>query len=96
MISVPTGLRIVVAPAPVDGRKGMDSLAAVVQQALRDNALTVRLEVEFDIAWERVQGGDRPLAADPDEFRALFDRRKGLYESAADATARSRARHMQG
>jgi transposase len=37
MISVPTGLRIVVATAPVDGRKGMDSLAAVVQQAMRDN-----------------------------------------------------------
>ena len=37
MISVPAGLRIVVATAPVDGRKGMDSLAAVVQQALRDN-----------------------------------------------------------
>jgi transposase len=37
MISVPAGLRIVVATAPVDGRKGMDSLAAVVQQAMRDN-----------------------------------------------------------
>jgi transposase len=37
MISVPTGLRIVVATAPVDGRKGMDSLAALVQQSLRDN-----------------------------------------------------------
>ena len=37
MISAPTGRRIVVATAPVDGRKGMDSLAAVVSQALRDN-----------------------------------------------------------
>jgi len=37
MISIPAGKRIVVATAPVDGRKGMDSLAAVVQQALRDN-----------------------------------------------------------
>lgn len=37
MISVPAGIRIVVAVAPVDGRKGMDSLAVVVQQALRDN-----------------------------------------------------------
>ena len=62
--------------------------SSTVRKALRDNALTVRLEVDFDTAWERVQGGDRPLAADPDEFRALFDRRKGLYESAADATAR--------
>jgi transposase len=37
MISAPSGVRIVVATAPVDGRKGMDSLAAVVQQAMRDN-----------------------------------------------------------
>lgn len=37
MISVPAGIRIVVAVTPVDGRKGMDSLAVVVQQALRDN-----------------------------------------------------------
>jgi 3-dehydroquinate synthetase len=61
--------------------------SATVREALRNNAMTVRLEVDFDTAWGRVQGGDRPLAADPDEFRALFDRRKGLYESAADATA---------
>ncbi len=37
MISIPAGVRIVVASAPVDGRKGMDSLAAMVQQALHDN-----------------------------------------------------------
>ncbi len=37
MISAPTGIRIVVATAPVDGRKGMDSLAAVVQQAMHES-----------------------------------------------------------
>ena len=37
MISVAAGARIVVATEPVDGRKGMDSLAAVVQQALHAN-----------------------------------------------------------
>ena len=37
MIAAPAGVRIVVATAPVDGRKGLDSLAAVVQQALRDS-----------------------------------------------------------
>ena len=37
MISARTGVRIVVATAAIDGRKGMDSLAAVVQQSLRDN-----------------------------------------------------------
>ena len=37
MISIPSGRRIVVATIPVDGRKGMDSLAAIVQQTLSDN-----------------------------------------------------------
>jgi len=37
MISIAAGKRIVVATVPVDGRKGMDSLAALVQQALCDN-----------------------------------------------------------
>lgn len=37
MISVAPGLRIVVSSAPVDGRKGMDSLAAVVQQAMHES-----------------------------------------------------------
>lgn len=34
MISVPPGTRILVASEPVDGRKGMDSLAALIQQRL--------------------------------------------------------------
>jgi len=37
VISIPTGIRIVAATVPVDGRKGMDSLAAIVQQTLADN-----------------------------------------------------------
>jgi transposase len=40
MISIPSGIRIVVATAPVDGRKGIDSLAAIVQQALHDNVFS--------------------------------------------------------
>ena len=35
MIAVPPGLRILLAAEPVDFRKGMDGLAALVQQALR-------------------------------------------------------------
>jgi transposase len=37
MISVPSGVKIVVASVPVDFRKGMDGLAALVQEALRSN-----------------------------------------------------------
>jgi transposase len=35
VIAVPPGVRILLAARPVDFRKGMDSLAALVQQALR-------------------------------------------------------------
>ena len=35
MILVPTGVRILLAAQPVDFRRGMDSLAALVQQALQ-------------------------------------------------------------
>ena len=35
MILVPPGVRILLATQPVDFRKGMDGLAALVQQALR-------------------------------------------------------------
>ena len=35
MITVPPGVRILLAAQPVDFRKGMDGLAALVQQALR-------------------------------------------------------------
>ena len=37
MIAVPAGVRIVVARRPVDFRNGIDGLAALVQQALREN-----------------------------------------------------------
>ena len=35
MIAVPPGVRILLAARPVDFRKGMDGLAALVQQVLR-------------------------------------------------------------
>ncbi len=35
MIAVPPGVRVLLAVRPVDFRKGMDGLAALVQQALR-------------------------------------------------------------
>ena len=37
MIAVPAAVRIVVAARPVDFRNGLDGLAALVQQALREN-----------------------------------------------------------
>src|ERR1700745_1299926 len=37
MIAIPAGVRIAVASRPVDFRNGLDGLAALVQQALREN-----------------------------------------------------------
>jgi shikimate kinase/3-dehydroquinate synthase len=74
-------------PPAVIALGGGAAESGTVRKALREHALTVRIEVDFDTAWERVQGGDRPLAQDREEFRALFERRKELYVAAADATA---------
>ncbi len=65
---------------------------AVVQEpvraALRDRAVTVLLDVDPDIAWERAQGSDRPLAQERAAFFALHDQRSPLYRRVADAVAR--------
>ncbi len=60
-----------------------------VRRALREHAFTVLLEVEPDLAWERVRAQNRPLAQDPDRFHALYEAREPLYTEAADARART-------
>jgi shikimate kinase / 3-dehydroquinate synthase len=49
--------------------------------------VTVLLDIEPDLAWERVRstGMDRPLARDRDAFGALAAERRALYEELADA-----------
>jgi shikimate kinase/3-dehydroquinate synthase len=59
-----------------------------IREALRDNALTVLVDVEVDAAWERVARSARPLATDQEQFRQLYERRKTMYDEAADARAR--------
>jgi shikimate kinase / 3-dehydroquinate synthase len=59
-----------------------------IRDALREHALTVLVEVEVDAAWDRVARSVRPLASDPEQFRQLYERRRGLYGEAADARAR--------
>ena len=64
---------------------------AVGSEATRDalarSAFTVLLDVDPDEAWRRVQGSDRPLARDPERFRALHAEREELYDTVADARA---------
>ena len=45
MIAVPPGVRILLATRPVDFRKGMDGLAALVQQTLR----TLNVQPDLDV-----------------------------------------------
>ena len=59
-----------------------------IRKALREQALTVFVDVELDEAWERVARTARPLAQDAEEFRALYERRRSLYEETADVRAR--------
>jgi shikimate kinase/3-dehydroquinate synthase len=51
------------------------------------DALVLALDVDPDTAWSRARGSGRPLARDEAEFRRLFERRRPLYEKAADARA---------
>jgi shikimate kinase / 3-dehydroquinate synthase len=59
-----------------------------IRKALKEHAVTMLVEVEVDDAWERVRRSARPLAQDAEQFRALYERRKSLYEEAADARVR--------
>jgi shikimate kinase/3-dehydroquinate synthase len=54
--------------------------------ALARHAFTVHLETSAEDAWARVAGSARPLARDAGAFRALYERRRPLYD-AADACA---------
>src|SRR5581483_2533373 len=59
-----------------------------IRTALREHALTVYVEVDPGVAWQRAAGLDRPLARDEESFRALYEARQPLYREVADATAR--------
>ncbi len=61
-------------------------LSERVREALVPHVV-VLLEIDPALAWERVraQGGERPLARNPDAFAALHAERRALYEELADA-----------
>ncbi|MEA2202351.1 MAG: shikimate kinase / 3-dehydroquinate synthase [Solirubrobacteraceae bacterium] len=67
---------------------GGSVLSARVREALAPH-LTVLLDVDPAIAWERVHasqdGAERPLARDREAFLALHSQRRGIYEQVADA-----------
>jgi transposase len=55
MLSLPPSVRIYLATQPVDGRKGVDSLAAMVRSALGHDPLSGHLYVFFSRRCERVR-----------------------------------------
>jgi shikimate kinase/3-dehydroquinate synthase len=77
-------LRALRSGAPVVALGGGSLGSAAVREALRDHTV-VWLDVSPDTAWERVVGGDRPLASDRAAFEALHAARQASYEAAADA-----------
>jgi shikimate kinase / 3-dehydroquinate synthase len=58
-----------------------------IRKALRERATTVLIEVDVETAWDRVSGGDRPLAQDETQFRELYAGRQPLYDEVADGRA---------
>jgi 3-dehydroquinate synthetase/shikimate kinase len=57
--------------------------SATTRARLEESAFTLHLEPTPEEAWERVAASGRPLARDREQFRALFDERRPIYESAA-------------
>jgi shikimate kinase / 3-dehydroquinate synthase len=69
---------------------GGSVLSERVRSALAAH-VTVLLDVDPETAWERVggpvlDGAERPLAREREQFFALHDSRRALYEQLADAT----------
>jgi shikimate kinase/3-dehydroquinate synthase len=73
-------------PGVVIALGGGAVLSARVRAALAPH-LTVWLEIDPAVAWERVRAQQpaRPLARDPDAFAALHAERRAVYEGLADA-----------
>lgn len=58
-----------------------------IRHALAERAFTVLLEVDPETAWDRASSSDRPLATEKGEFHALYERRRRIYDDAAEASA---------
>lgn len=54
-----------------------------VRERLSGEPLVVLLQTDLETAYARARGGSRPLAADEQAFRQLYDSREQLYRSVA-------------
>jgi shikimate kinase len=52
-------------------------------ELLRENGITVWIDVDFEVARKRVQACERrPLARDPERFERLYNERRAFYSQA--------------
>jgi 3-dehydroquinate synthetase/shikimate kinase len=58
------------------------------RELLASRTLSVLLEVEPGVAWERARNSGRPLAQGEEAFRRLYDERTPVYRQTAHAAAR--------
>ena len=81
MLSLPPSVRVFLATQPVDGRKGVDSLAAIVRSQFELDPLSGHLFVFFSkranrakvIYWDRNGFAMWTKRLEKDRFRAPFD-----------------------
>jgi 3-dehydroquinate synthetase/shikimate kinase len=59
-----------------------------VRALLQRRATVVWIDVEVDVAWQRVEGTARPLAQSYEEFTRLYEERRPIYAEVADVVAR--------
>jgi shikimate kinase/3-dehydroquinate synthase len=76
---------VIAGPDSVIALGGGTVLSPLNRERLWARAFTVVLEVDVEIAWERVRETDRPLAKREDDFRRLYAEREAVYKKAARA-----------
>lgn len=59
-----------------------------VRALLKERATVVWIDVDVEVAWQRVEGTGRPLARDYEDFKRLYEERRPIYAEVADVVAR--------
>lgn len=81
-------LELLAGPPQVISLGGGSLGSVAVIEALEEHT-TVLLDVDLDVAWDRIQGSDRPLGKDRAGFEYLFREREYVYRELGDANLSS-------
>ncbi len=66
-----------------------------IRERLKREPLVVLLDEDVDTAFRRAGGGSRPLAAELESFRSLYEERTGLYREAAGMIIDTRGKKVE-